>query len=275
MLDGLQAILEKEPVLSTVNAEDLLRDPLKVEDDYSRHVSTFVPMGELPGFSERLHKRVAGAKTSKGMIVAPYGYGKTSTLAFLWHQCEQMKLLAVPPFYCATLLDILKATYGWVRFRLNNSQPGLVSDLDEVYAKYTTATVEEMARQYAQDHGLAPITAAKMLTDMLEKGNLVLELTPANLLFFLDAAAGLAVRAGFRGLVVFADEFQQYFSKGANLRRTIQEFREFIWGLDTRSTPLGVMLSVPTYAEAVIQEQGKDILHRLKKDDLYYWTFDK
>lgn len=270
MLEGLQAILEKEPVLSTVNAEDLQSDPLKVEGDYARHVSTFVPMGEVPGFGERLHRRIAGAKTSKGMIVAPYGYGKTSTLAFLWHQCEQQKLVAVPPFYCATLLDILKATYGWVRFRLYNSQPGLVSDLEEIFNKYTTATVDDMAKQYAQDHGLAPITATNMLTDMLEKGNLVLELTPANLLFFLDAAAGLVVRAGFRGLVIFADEFQQYFSKGANLRRTIQEFREFIWGLDTRSTPLGVIFGVPTYAEAVIQEQGKDILHRLKKDDLYY-----
>lgn len=270
MLEGLQAILEKEPVLSTVNAEDLQRDPLKVEGDYTRHVSTFVPMGEVPGLSERLQKRVASAKTSKGMIVAPYGYGKTSTLAFLWHQFEQQKYVAVPPFYCATLLDVLKATYGWVRFRLYGSEPGLIPDLHEVYDKYTGATIEEMAKQYAQDHGLAAITATKMLDDMLARGNLVLELTPANLLFFLDAAAGLVVRAGFKGLVIFADEFQQYFSKGANLRRTIQEFREFVWGLDTRSTPLGVMFSIPTYAEAVVQEHGKDILHRLKKDDLYY-----
>ena len=66
------------------------------------------------------------------------------------------------------------------------------------------------------------------------------------------------------------DEFQQYFSKGANLRRTIQEFREFIWGLDTRASSLGVVFSVPTYAESVIQEQGKDVLHRLKKDNLYF-----
>lgn len=270
MLEGLQAILEKEPVLSTVNAEDLQSDPLKVEGDYTRHVSTFVPMGEVPGLGERLQKRVISARTSKGMIVAPYGYGKTSTLAFLWHQLEQQKLVAVPPVYCASLLDILKATYGWVRFRLHGSEPGLVSDLHEVYDKYTGATIEEMARQYAQEHGLAPITAAKMLGDMRARGNLVLELTPANLLFFLDAVSGLVVRAGFKGLVIFADEFQQYFSKGANLRRTIQEFREFVWGLDTRSTPLGVIFSIPTYAEAVVQEQGKDILQRLKKDDLYY-----
>lgn len=270
MLEGLQAILEKEPVLSTVNADDLLHNAQGVEGDYQKHVATFVPMGDVDAFSTRLIKRVVGARTPKGMIVAPYGYGKTSTLAFMWHECEQQGLVALPPFYCATLLDILKATYGWVKFRLEHNQPGLVADLDEVYSKYTAATVEEMAKRYAQEHGIAQVTAINMLDDMLEDGSLVLELTPSNLLFFLDAAAALVVRAEFKGLVIFPDEFQQYFSKGTNLRRTIQEFREFIWGLDTRANPLGMIFSVPTYAESVIQEQGKDILHRLKKDDLYH-----
>jgi hypothetical protein len=50
----------------------------------------------------------------------------------------------------------------------------------------------------------------------------------------------------------------------------VQEFREFVWGLDTRANALGVIFSLPTYAESIVQEQGQDILHRLKKDDLYY-----
>lgn len=270
MLAGLQAILEKDVVLSTVNADDLLFDAQKVESAYQKHVQTFIPMGDVTNFSSRLARRVTGAKTPKGLIVAPYGYGKTSTLAFLWHECEQQEMVAVPPFYCANLLDILKATYGWVKFRLQQREPALVSDLEEIYAKYTSATIDEMAAHYARDHGLAKITAANLLHDMLKSGSLVLELTPPNLLFFLDSTANLVNRAGFKGLVILPDEFQQYFSKGANLRRTIQEFREFVWGLDTRSNSLGVIFSVPSYAEAIIQEQGKDILARLKKDDLYY-----
>ncbi len=114
-----------------------------------------------------LIKRVVNAKTPKGMIVADYGYGKTSTLAFLWYECEQQELVAVPPFYCATLLDILKATYGWVKFRLQNRQPGLLVDLDELYQKYTAATVDEMAARYAKEHGVAPVTAKNMLNNML------------------------------------------------------------------------------------------------------------
>jgi len=270
MLTGLQAILDKEVVLSTVNADDLLHHTAKVEADYARHVATFIPMGDTSNFSRRIIKLTTNAKTPKGLVVADYGYGKTSTLAFLWHECEQQDIVAVPPFYCASLLDMLKATYGWVKFRLERRQPELVDDLDEVYQKYTAATVEEMAERYMREHGIAKVTAVGMLNDMLDGGSLILELTPSNLLFFLDAAAALTLRAGFKGLVLFPDEFQQYFSKGANLRRIIQEFREFVWGLDTRSNTLGVVLSIPDYAESVIQEQGRDVLHRLKKDNLYY-----
>ena len=271
MLEGLQSILDKQAVLSTVNAEDLLQEPQKVEGNYDRHVATFVPMGDVSDFADQLIRRVMKAKTPKGMIVAPYGYGKTSTLAFLWHECEEQDLIAVPPFYCSNLLDILKATYGWVKYRLEHRQPSLVQKLESSYDKYTAATIEAMSERYGEEHGLARVTAQGLLQDMLEQGSLILKLTPSNLLFFLDEAATIAEEAGFKGIVILPDEFQQYISKGINLRGTIQEFREFIWGLDTRRNTMGVIISCPDTTEAgVIQEHGKDILHRLKKDDLYY-----
>ena len=186
------------------------------------------------------------------------------------HAGEKPGLVAPPPLSCATLLDHLRATYGWAKYRLENSQPGLIKDLDEIHRTYTAATVEERAARYAEDHGIAEVTAVSLLNDMLKDGSLVLELTPSNLLFFLDATAAIVVRAGFKGLAILPDEFQQYFSNGANLRRTVQEFRELVWGPDTRSNQVGVTFSIPTYAESIIQEQGRDILHRLKKDSLYY-----
>jgi hypothetical protein len=270
MLKGLQIILEKNPVVPTVNAEDILANPQNVEGDYLKHVSTYIPMGDVSDYVRRLVRRTKAASTPKGLLVAPYGYGKTSTAAFLWRGCEEGGLVAVPPFYCSSLLDILKATYGWVKHRLERTEPHLVETLNRAYQKYTTATVDDMSRRYAQEHGIATLTATNLLNEMLRDGSLVLELTPSNLLFFLDAATDAVLQAGFQGLVVIPDEFQQYFSKGTNLRRTIQEFREVIWGLDTRSTPLGVILSLPSYAEATVQEQGKDILHRLKNDGFYY-----
>ena len=94
MLAGLQAILEKQVVLSTVAAHDLRTRPQQIESNYLKHVETFIPMGDIEVYGERLANQVSEGKTPKGMIVAPYGYGKTSTLAFLWSKCEQRKLIA-------------------------------------------------------------------------------------------------------------------------------------------------------------------------------------
>lgn len=274
MLEGLQAILEKDIIVSTVNPQDLLQDSQRVEGIYHHHVATFIPMGDMQELGKRLAKKVQLGKTVKGLLTAPYGYGKTSSLAFLWSSCQEQGLLAVPPFYCATWLDILNATYGWVCFRLQNVQPDLIQRAEEIYNKFTKSTLEEMAGWYAQEHGFSTNSAKNLLSDLLERGSLSLELTPANLLLFLDEITQVVVEAGFQGLVIFPDEFQQYISKGSNLRQAIQEYREFIWGLATRTAPLGIVFSLPTYAESIVQEQGKDILHRLKDDQLYYRLLD-
>jgi len=270
MLEGLQYILDKKIVVSTVNANDLLRAPHEVDSTYDHHAATFIPLGDVGDYVHHFRKAVEKSKTPKGMVVAPYGYGKTSTLIFIWHECEEAGLVAVPPFFCTSLLDILEAIYAWTKYRLEQRQPDLVKALDEVHYKYAAATIEEMATRYSEEHGLAKLTAANVLNDLLAKGSLVLELTPANLLFFLDETLNIVLEAGFEGLAVFPDEFQQYISKGANLRQVIQQFREFVWGLMTRDSRLGVVFSIPSYTEGGIQSHGGDILDRLKEDGLYY-----
>jgi hypothetical protein len=269
MLDGL-----KDIVVSTVNSKDLMENAESVEGVYQRHVATFIPMGNMKELGRHLAQKVQSGKTVKGLLTAPYGYGKTSSLAFLWSSCQEQGLMAVPPFYCATWQDILEAAYGWIRFHLLTVQPGSAKHADELFHQYTRSTLEDMAGGYAEEHGISTKTAYNLLNDILERGSLSLELTPASLLLFFDEITQLVVEAGFEGLVLFPDEFQQYISKGSNLRHAIQEFREFIWGLATRSVPFGVVFSLPTYAESIVQEQGKDILHRLKENQLYYRLLD-
>ena len=270
MLEGLQAILEKEVVIATVSADDLARDPGKVEADYQYHVATFIPMGEIQNFADRIVKKVLNNQTPKGLVIAPYGYGKTSTMIFLWHYAEQQGLLTVPPFYCTSFLDILKATYAWARYKIDKREPTKVPELNELYRRYTTATIETMAKRYAQEQGLASVQARGILSDLLAQGRLILELTPDRLLSFVEEVVHLTISSGYKGLLILPDEFQQYLQEAKSLRRRIQELRDFIWGLATRSKPLGIVFSLPTYAESIIQEQGKDILHRFKKDGLVY-----
>src|SRR6266542_3714464 len=125
MIEGLQHILNKRIVVPTVNAEDLTNRPAQVDADYTAHAYTFIPMGQIEESADRLVKQVASRKTIKGMLIAPYGYGKTSTLVFLWHRCQGQAMLAVPPFYCSSLLDILQATYAWAHYQFIQRAPGL------------------------------------------------------------------------------------------------------------------------------------------------------
>ena len=98
-------------------------------------------------------------------------------------------------------------------------------------------------------------------------------LSASDLFGFLMDVAGLAVRAGFRGLSIFPDELQQYFDNGrANLRDTIQELRSLVWRFESApQTPAGIslILVAPDTTEAQLSQLGNDFLDRLKREGLY------
>ncbi len=109
-----------------------------------------------------------------------------------------------------------------------------------------------------------------MLQDMEKKGELTRDVTPSRLLRFLDEVTEVVLQADFKGLVILPDELQQYISKSKTHRMVIEELRQFVWGLLSRKTALGVLFSLPDYAESAIREAGDDILQRLRNENLYY-----
>ncbi|MFW5709448.1 MAG: hypothetical protein ACOCX5_04430, partial [Chloroflexota bacterium] len=213
MIEGLRHILEKQVVIPTFNADALNQRPDKVDADYTHHAYTFIPMGTVDDTTNRLVKQIAGNKTMKGMLIAPYGFGKTSTLVFLWYRCQEQQLLAVPPFYCSSLLDILRSTYGWVRYRFTQTAPGLLADIDALYHRHYASTIEERAKTYARDFGVSEHTARGMLQRQQESGEYRIQLTAQRLLAFLSELVPLVEQAGFRGLVLFPYEFQAFIGR--------------------------------------------------------------
>lgn len=266
--EGLRDILEKKQVVSTKFAEQLLSEPQEVEHAYLAHYHTHVPLGDTDDFVKRLTDKTKQAKTPKGAIVAPWGYGKTSTLIFTWKACEDNHLVAVPPFICSSLQDILTATYGWLRFRIGGE---LADELESVYNQYSRAAFEDHVKSIAKRIGINEVDARALLEEEKKQGVPIGELTPANLLRFLEYAANLATkRAGFDGLVILADELQQLFDKTLNLRATIQQLREIVLWLATHNDlPLSLIICLPDTTEEVIIDPGHDILDRLKTDRLY------
>lgn len=275
MIEGLQYILDKRIVVPTVNADDLTTTPAQVDADYSNHAHTFIPMGPVEEIADRLVKQVASRKTIKGMLIAPYGYGKTSTLVFLWHRCQKQKILAVPPFYCSSLLDILQATYAWVRYQFTNTHPGHLNALNALYQRHYGATLEERARHYASEFGVTEQSALGILRRQQASGEYRMQLTASTLHTFLQELTALVLEAGFRGLIIFPDEFQAFIGRTDSVRQTLQSVREFVWALnsskaaDGSKPPLGVLISADDTTESKIQTGGGDILDRLREDGFY------
>lgn len=260
-------ILAKKPVIHTRFAEQFVTEPQDVESVYNHHYHTHIPLGDTSDFARRLIERITAARTSKGAVVAPWGYGKTSTLIFTWKVCEESDILTVPPFICSSLNDMLNATYGWLRFRLGSDYHG---ELESVYDQYGRAAFEERVKGYAAQTGVTEADARIVLQSAMADGSFTPELTPSNLMKFLEYGTELAGRAGFKGLVILADELQEFFGKSADVRGTIQRLREVVWWLAAHGNlPLGMILCMPDGTESIIQEDGQDVLDRLKTDRLY------
>lgn len=284
-LDGLNYLLEKNEVVSTASALDLRDRPEGIETGYLRHVRTFIPMSRyadggtfsVADFEARLIKRTREGKAPRGYIAAGYGYGKTSTALYLWQQAEAANLLTVPPFQLEKLSYLIEALYGWTRYRLSKKRPALVQELDALYQQVVNRSLESIAQTYGMT--LENAEAA------LAKGTLNLEMQPNEYVNFFAQVTEIALRAGYSGIILIADEIQQ-FIRPRNEGRvdTISPLFNILQLLGTHepdaSLNFGFIMSITLEEIAMIRDVHKrgDLLARLKElsidlTDLYDTTF--
>ena len=273
-VEGLKAILAKEPVVGTQAAETICQNPQVVEDAYLRHVRSFVPLGRVAqghddtltvaAFERRVIELVKKGAAPTGYVTADYGYGKTSTCLYLWERCTAANLLAVPPFQLVALPDLLAVTHAWVRYCIARRVPALVGKADEIQARYVAQSVAAMA---GGDAGRLAI-----LQDLRARGQLLLDLPGIRYVGFLEEMTALALEAGFDGLVVIADEIQQYLDpaiKGGSADPTAALF-DIVQGMITRQGTLrcGLILSIPRVSLTVLNDRRGDLVQRLKAHGL-------
>ncbi len=273
-IEGLRFVLEKEAVVGTPTADQLMQVPDIVYEQFMRHVRSYVPFGRAAGAGEdtisiadyerRLITLVKEAKAPKGYITADFGYGKTSTALYLWHRCREAGLLAVPPFRLGKLNDLVLATYGWSRYELGRRAPALVPQVEELYRGYSERSVESDA------HGDA--SRAALLRELLHQGRYTLELGAIDYLNFFEQIAELGREAGFEGLVILTDEVQQYIEPAvrAGVRDPIAPLFDIVQAFVTRKghLPVGLILSIPSKELGVINDQRADLVQRLKMEGL-------
>ena len=269
-LEGLQAILDKEEIVATQRAEDLLTRPEIVDRVYQGHVRTYIPLSRqasgnengqsVKDFERRVIREVKQAGAIRGYITAEYGHGKTSTALYLWQQARDENILAVPPFQLNKLTDFIRATYGWVRYEINRTRPQSTSvqEAEKLYDSLINRGAESIAKQY----NMSLADAKRMAREKPE----VLELTPADYIRFFEEMTRLAEDAGFEGLLVLADELQQYIDPEIKqgIKDPISPFFDIVSAILTRRNQLrfGLIVVIPPKELGQLRDGRGDLIHR-------------
>lgn len=275
-LEGLNAILTKEEIVPTQRSADLLGRPDEVDSVYTSHVRSYIPLsrqaqGEdrresVSDFERRVISGIKDAAALRGYITAEYGYGKTSTALYLWKCAREANILAIPPFVLTQLPDLITATYGWLRYEFQRTRPdeALLHEAADLYTTITDRNVETLAKQYHMDRA----GAQQLIKDRPE----LLNLNTADYLRFFEESTRIARRAGFDGLLILADEVQQYIDPEVKtgVKDPISPLFELVSGLITRRNHLhlALILVLPPKELDVLRDQRGDLIHRMLQTSL-------
>jgi hypothetical protein len=182
---------------------------------------------------------ICKGKPVNGYLSADYGYGKTATLVYLWHECQQHKIVAVPPFKFKELGDLMVATYGWIKACV---QPEFIPQVEALYGKYGLQSQQEQAAEIARKHKLSEAKALKIVQEF--KTDLT---NTDNVLNFWQESVPILRKAGFAGLAIFADESQEFLrtEEGSSVR--IQILSDLVKGMRALgNTPVALILDLLT-----------------------------
>lgn len=280
-LDGLAALLEKSPIIPTFKARDLLTLPGDVEAAYTHHVRSYLPLAPAAGaddtanvsaFEKRLLRLIREAKAPIGYVAAEYGHGKTSTGLFLWDRARQENMLAVPPFSLDRLDDLITAVAGWVRFQVERVAPGLGERVAADYEAYRTEGIEALAHQHAQQFKRAYEDVLAEFRELHQQGRLQSTADGLTYVNFLDTMTKRAKQAGFQGLLVVADEIQQYIEHTdvSSAAEPISKLFDLITTMLSRTGRLacGLILLLPNKELGLLNQQRGDLVQRMKANRL-------
>jgi len=262
-MSRLFAIAAKDPIVPTFRACALRDAPADVRDTYAWHASTYVEQPALADLRRSFVDAVLRAQTPKACLIAPFGYGKTASVIGLWNACSQGGLLVIPPISCCSFTELAGAIYDWLAFAL----PDLAPSLAEAHDTFLVSSAESLARHDERVFGIPFDQAITAIRDKLERGYLDFDDVSINLLAFIDQATAIAQLAGYSGLVVMIDEFQQLLGN-AN-KGTLIALRQFIWGLRVRKMSFGFVMTMDPDTERTLSDRAGDILHRIKDDGFY------
>lgn len=280
-LEGLKAVLDKKPIIPTYKARELWDAPAVVQAAYEQHVRGYIPFAregsgdddaDVTAYERRLVRAVKESRAPLGYITAEYGHGKTSTGLFLWERARAENLLAVPPFSFDALGDLVTAVAGWARFEVERVRPGLGERAQALHDRYRREGIEGMAHRHATDTGRTYDEALSDLRMLDRMGGLQLRMRGLDYVNFLTEITDLAREAGFGGVLVVADEVQQFIEHEdvTSAREPLADLFDLINTMYTRGGRLacGAIFLLPNKELGFVNERRGDLVARMKSSRL-------
>jgi hypothetical protein len=267
--DGFVVLAKKEPVVATHIGVFNTDTAENTFDRYKSEIETFVILPEILQYEKKFSQAVLEGRTTIGCLVAPFGYGKTSTAINIWNSCENAGILTIPPFSCNSIAEMGHAIATAMTYRFESTNKPLeATRVRQVYDKYLISSAQKLAEEDANRYGINVDIALQSIEDKIQSGRLQLEASSTHLLYFLEQLVSITNDAGYEGLVIIVDEFQQLL--GNINKGIITNFRTLIWGLQTRGElPLGFIITMDPDTERNLTDRGADILHRIRNHGLY------
>ena len=258
----LKQLDQIEAIIDTISPSQIERDPLGVGDRYRLYANSYDPLVRVKELKNRLIQELEKGKSVNGYLSADYGYGKTATLIYLWCQCQQNKVVAVPPFKFKDIEDLMVASYAWIKATLEREEKSqLLLEFESLYNRCSAKSLEEQALEIAYKYKLSKEKAFKIVQEFHT------EISPDSVLLFWQESIPILQKAGFIGLAIFADESQEFLRTEEDASARIQVLSDLIKGMRSLGKmPIALMLGMPTTpTESAIDEQAGDIIHRMKE----------
>ena len=263
----LEHIIQKDPLITTPSAQDIADSPESWEARFKFHVSTYFAIPEVERKWERILKNLLNGQSATGLIYADTGYGKTSTGASLWNLAEEENIVTVPPFIWNSLADMLTATHSWVSYRLQQTRPELIPDLQQKHQAVVAVDEELLAQQMVNEDKLTLNQAQRTIARLKSEGRLLDALSPRQLLTYLRSATEILLDSGYKGLLILPDEFE-LFRKNPDTAQNFDQLKNFIFGVHgERDLPIGCVALTYRQTFADIDLRAPHILARFNKPE--------
>ncbi|WLR46562.1 hypothetical protein LC065_13395 [Halobacillus litoralis] len=260
-LEEVSKVLSKNPVINTVSSEELITSPDNVERNYMKHAMTHMSLGNTKDYEKRLFRYLVQNKRAfSGLVTGDFGLGKTSLLVYLWKQCNEKGIMAIPPFSWRSLDDLFQGVSKWISYKLEQSNTEALYEFIEIADNFTKKSMKKEVNLLVKA-GMDRESAIEHMELKIREGTYRLDRTISELIQFLDRVTTFLLRHGYEGLMVFTDELQITLSELAP-EKVFQYMFELANQTMDRQGKFGIMVGLPLNSYVQMQQVKSDALDR-------------